>query len=337
MRKKISELNMLSLEEEYMLKEQLNNTFADYPRDKCVHQLFEDKVSEFPTKVALKFDGKEFTYQELNSMANNIANELRKMGVGKNDIVALVSKRSYHLVVAILGILKAGGAYLPIDYNYPKDRIDYIIDDAKCKAIITFDADIERPNVLCLEKELSSTKENLQCINSSDDLCAVIYTSGSTGTPKGTLLHHKGLVNYTYANDALYEGGDCNIGFATYTFDAFFLDIISPILRGNLAVLGTEEEQFHQKGFEKLIKDNPNCNFFITPAKLKQFIDSSEDISFLNDINKICIGGEVFPEEILEFFSEKTQVFNVYGPTECSMWSVGGEIKREKKTNGKIS
>lgn len=332
----IMDLSAITKNELQKLLHSFNGAKKEYEKDKCIHQIFEDKVSEFPTKVALKFDGKEFTYQELNSMANNIANELRKISVGKNDIVALVSKRSYHLVVAILGILKAGGAYLPIDYNYPKDRIDYIIDDAKCKAIVSFDVDMERPYVLCLEKEIPSTKENPQCINFANDLCAVIYTSGSTGTPKGTLLHHKGLVNYTYANDALYEGGDCNIGFATYTFDAFFLDIISPMLRGNLAVMATEDEQFNSKSFGTLIKSNPNCNFFITPAKLKQFIDSSEDISFLNNINKICIGGEVFPEELLELFSGKTKVFNVYGPTECSMWSVGGEIKQEENLDGKV-
>ena len=119
MRKKISELNMLSLEEEYMLKEQFNNTFADYPRDKCIHQLFEEQALKTPDKIALKFSEMGFTYHQLNAMANTVAYDLRRMGVGKNDIVALISKRSYHLVVAILGILKAGGAYLPIDYNYP--------------------------------------------------------------------------------------------------------------------------------------------------------------------------------------------------------------------------
>ena len=327
--KKITAINILSEKEKNVLLYDFNDTKADYPKNKCVHQLFEEQVLKNPDKIALKFGELQFTYHQLNSMANTVAYELRKMGVGKNDIVALISKRSHHLVVAILGILKAGGAYLPVDYNYPQERIDYIINDAKCKAIVSFGVDIKNTNVLYLEKDIHLTEENLQCINSPNDLCAVIYTSGSTGTPKGTLLHHKGLVNYTYANDALYEGGDCNIGFATYTFDAFFLDIISPILRGNLAVMATEDEQFNSKSFGNLIMSNPNCNFFITPAKLKQFIDSSEDISFLNDINKICIGGEVFPEELLELFSEKTKVFNVYGPTECSMWSVGGEINQE--------
>jgi len=325
--KQITELAILSDKEKTTLLCDFNDTKADYPKDKCVHQLFEEQVLKAPDKIALKFANREFTYHQLNSMANTVAYELSKMGVGKNDIVALISKRSYHLVVAILGILKAGGAYLPIDYNYPQDRIDYIIDDANCKAIVAFDVEIDRDNVLKLENEIALVDEDLQCINSFNDLCAVIYTSGSTGTPKGTLLHHKGLVNYTYANDSLYEGGDCNIGFATYTFDAFFLDIIPPMLRGNLAVMATEDEQFNSKSFGNLIKSNPKCNFFITPAKLKQFVDSSEDISFLNDIRKICIGGEVFPEDLLELFSGKTKVFNVYGPTECSMWSVGGEIR----------
>mgnify|MGYP003294848343 CR=1 FL=1 len=194
------------------------------------------------------------------------------MGIEKNDIIALISKRSYHLVVAILGILKAGGAYLPIDYNYPQDRIDYIIDDAKCKAIVTFDVNIEKPNVLPLEKDIHLTEKNLQCINSTNDLCAVIYTSGSTGSPKGSLMMHKGAVNFAYGNNALYEDGDCVLGFSTYTFDAFFAETIPASIRGNTVVLSTEDEQFNQKAFESIVLRCKKPNIFITPAKLKQFI-----------------------------------------------------------------
>jgi len=325
--KKITELTLLSSKEIYTLLSDFNDTQSDYPKDKCLHQLFEEQTLKTPDKIALKFDEMEFTYHQINSMANTIAYDLRKIGVAKNDVVALISKRSYHLVVAILGILKAGGAYLPVDYNYPQERIDYIINDAKCKAIVSFGVDIKNTNVLYLEKDIHLTEENLQCINSPNDLCAVIYTSGSTGSPKGSLMMHKGAVNFAYGNDALYEGGDCVLGFSTYTFDAFFAETIPASIRGNTVVLSTEDEQFNQKAFENVILKCEKVNIFITPAKLKQFIDGSNDREFLKKINKICIGGEVFPEELIEFFSKETQVFNVYGPSECSIWMLECPIK----------
>ena len=201
----LKDISAISETEKDTLLYKFNNTKADYPKDKCVHQLFEEQAAKTPDKIALKFGNTEYTYEKLNSMANDVAIRLKKIGVGRNDIVALISKRSYHLVVAILGILKAGGAYLPIDYNYPQERIDYIIDDAKCKAIVTFDVDIDRDNVLRLENEISLIEEDLKCINAPKDLCAVIYTSGSTGTPKGTLLHHRGIVNYMRADKATWD------------------------------------------------------------------------------------------------------------------------------------
>lgn len=333
--KKIYELNILCTDEQQKLLYDFNDTATDYPRDKCVHQLFEEQAEKTPDKVALKFGKKVFTFEELNSISNGLAVKLLNNGVKKGDIVAIISKRSYHIVVAILAILKCGAAYLPIDYNYPYYRISTIIADANCKAILTYNVDYLADNVIVIPEEIVPVKENHNCNVVPNDICGIIYTSGSTGVPKGTLLHHRGLVNYTFSNDALYKGGSCNIGFAIYTFDAFFLDVISPMLRGKIAVMATEEEQFNQNAFENLIKDNPRCNLFITPAKFKQFIDNSEDTNFLENIHSICIGGEVFPQEFIQLFSKKTNVYNVYGPTEYSMWMLECAIASSDVTLGK--
>ena len=312
-----------------------NDTAVNYPRDKCVHQLFEEQVVKTPDKIALKFDDKSFTFAELNGLANGLAVELQTKGVGNGDVVAIISKRSYHIVVAMLAIFKCGAAYLPIDYNYPTDRINTIANDANCKTILTYDVDYSAENVIVIPEEITLVKENPVCNTNPKDICGIIYTSGSTGTPKGTLLHHQGLVNYTFGNDALYEGGSCNIGFAIYTFDAFFLDLIPPMLRGKTSVMATEEEQFNQIAFENLIKNNPNCNLFITPAKFKQFVDNRRDMDFYKNIHSICIGGEVFLQEFIGMFSEDTKVYNVYGPTECSMWMLECPVVNEDVTLGK--
>ena len=321
--------------EKQKLLYEFNDTAADYPRDKCIHQLFEEQVERTPNNIALKFGDRSFTFAELNELANGLAVELQNQGVSNGDVVAIIAKRSYHIVVAMLAIFKCGAAYLPIDYNYPEDRINTIATDAQCKAILTYDVDYSEENLIVIPDKIAPIKDNPVCNAAPKDVCGIIYTSGSTGTPKGTLLHHQGLVNYTFGNDALYEGGSCNIGFAIYTFDAFFLDLIPPMLRGKTSVMATEEEQFNQIAFENLIKNNPNCNLFITPAKFKQFVDNRRDMDFYKNIHSICIGGEVFLQEFIGMFSEDTKVYNVYGPTECSMWMLECPVVNGDVTLGK--
>lgn len=333
--KKLYELELLTVDEQQKLLYTFNDTAVDYPRDKCIHQLFEEQVAKTPDNIALKFGDEAFTFAELNGLANGLAAELQNNGVGNGDVVAIISKRSYHIVVAMLAIFKCGAAYLPIDYNYPTDRIDTIANDAGCKVILTYNVDYTADNTIEIPEEITPVAENILCEVNTKDICGIIYTSGSTGTPKGTLLHHQGLVNYTFVNNALYESGSCNIGFAIYTFDAFFLDLIPPMLRGKTAVMATEEEQFNQIAFENLIKNNPECNLFITPAKFKQFVDNRRDMDFFKKIHSICIGGEVFPQEFIGIFSEHTKVYNVYGPTECSMWMLECPVVNEDVTLGK--
>ena len=328
-------ISAISRQEQQKLLYAFNDTAAAYPRDRCVHQLFEEQAAKTPDSIALKFGNRTFTFSELNSLANGLAVELQNQGVRRGDVVAIISKRSYHIVVALLAIFKCGAAYLPIDYNYPEDRTVTIVRDAHCKLILTYNVNYKSEITIEIPEEIIPIDENPCCKVDAKDILGIIYTSGSTGTPKGTLLHHQGLVNYTYANDALYDGGSCNIGFATYTFDAFFLDLIPPMLRGKIAVMAKEEEQFNQIAFENLIKKNPNCNLFITPAKFKQFVDNRSDLDFFKRIHSICIGGEVFPQEFIGMFGMDTNVFNVYGPTECSMWMLECPIMNEDVTLGK--
>ena len=331
----LKDISAITEQERQKLLFDFNDTAVDYPRDKCIQTLFEEQAQRIPNKIALKFGDKELTFSQLNGIANGLAALLNKHNVGRGDIVAIISKRSYHLVVAMLAIFKCGAAYLPIDYNYPEERISTIISDSDCKAVLTYDFDYRAEHVIEIPETINPVDENPKCFNNPEDICGIIYTSGSTGTPKGTLLKHRGLVNYTFANDALYNGGTCVLGFSIYTFDAFFLDTISPMLRGVTAVMATEEEQFSQIPFEDLIKQNPGCNLFITPAKFKQFIDNCNDKNFYQRIHNICIGGEVFPEEFIDIFSKNTNVFNVYGPTECSMWVLECPVMSSDVTLGK--
>ena len=199
------QLNILSSEERHKLLVTFNDTAMEYPKNKCVHQLFEDQVKRTPNAIALKFSDKAFTYQELNNLSNGLAVELINRGVQKGDSVAIISKRSYHIVIALLAILKCGAAYLPIDYNYPSERINTIADDAKCKLILTYNVDYESCNTMEIAEQIKPVIENPNIVVNSKDIGGIIYTSGSTGIPKGALLAHQGLVNFTFSNDALSE------------------------------------------------------------------------------------------------------------------------------------
>lgn len=317
--KKVCELDILSDEEYQKVIYEFNDTAVDYPKDKTVHQLFEEQVERTPDRTALCYGSREFTYSDINSLSNSLAYQLISNGVSSGDIVGLVMQRTYYIPATILAILKVGAAYLPVDPNYPKDRINYIVDDARCKIILTYGVKLSNDTAFDVENLTCIKKANPNIPVNSNNVCAIIYTSGSTGKPKGTMLNHRGIVNYAYANHALYDGGSCIIGFSTYTFDAFFLDTILPLMLGKRAVMATESEQYEQSMFENVIKRNPICNIFITPTKLKQFFNNRIDDDFCRQINKICIGGEIFPTELLSFFNN-TKIFNVYGPTECSMW-----------------
>ncbi|WP_166627298.1 AMP-binding protein, partial [Jeotgalicoccus sp. S0W5] len=186
---------MLTEEEENQLLVEFNDTQADYPRDKTIQALFEDQVQKNPDQVALVFEGQQLTYAELNQQANRVAHLLRQKGVKSEDRVALLTVRSLDMIVGMLGILKSGGAYLPIDPEYPMERIDFMLADSGAKAVLSQTSVIQQlglkghPDRPCLALDHLDTAQinetNPTNTTRADHLAYVIYTSGTTGTPKG--------------------------------------------------------------------------------------------------------------------------------------------------------
>ena len=183
-----------------------NETKRDYPKDKCVHQLFEEQVKRTPEAVAVVFEEQELTYRELNSRANQLAHYLKKLGVGPEVLVGICVERSLEMIVGLLGVLKAGGAYVPLDPGYPKERLGFMLEDASgrgafnparsgCQELPPH----QRRRVICLDRDWSEiaqeSEENPGSEISAENLAYVIYTSGSTGRPKGAMNHHGGLCN----------------------------------------------------------------------------------------------------------------------------------------------
>ncbi len=322
MRKSISQLNMLSPEEYGQVVRDFNNTTIDYPKDKCVHTLFEEQVAKTPDKVAVIACDRTLTYSELNEQANIIAHSLISSGIKQGDIVTLVLSRNSLLICAMLGVLKAGAAYMPIVTDYPQERIDYMVKDCGAKLVLT-DKNI-------LEYSSGSDIENLNIeVSFNSDFC-VLHTSGSTGMPKCAALKHINMTNFAYSNKELLNGIDYVIAINAVTFDVFEMDTIFALLFGNTCVLASETEQFVQKDFEAMMSKYKNCLFWATPTKMQNYIDNSPTKAFMKNINCYIVGGEVVTEQFIQKVAscnEKLAIYTVYGPTETLIYSTMQQLK----------
>lgn len=203
--RRISDLPVLTEAEQHQVLEEWNDTHKEYPKDKCIHELFEAQVERTPDAIAVIFKDEQMTYRELNRRANQVGHYLHKLGVGPEVRVALCVERSLEMVVGILGILKAGGAYVPLDPSYPKERLAFILEDAQVSVLVTRERllddlpEFRRPVGYLdtswgpIAKE--SGEDPVRTVR-SENLAYVIFTSGSTGRPKGVAVEHRQLVNY---------------------------------------------------------------------------------------------------------------------------------------------
>src|SRR5262249_26676221 len=184
-----------------------NNTAADYPTDKCIHELFEEQVERTPDAIAVVYEDEQLTYRELNQRANRLAHYLQTMGVGPEVIVGICIERSIEMVVGLLGILKAGAAYLPIDPAYSPKRIAFILENAQSPVVLTVaqlaEGSLSKvPHMICLDTGwpaiASMDEQNPISKVTPENLAYVIYTSGSTGEPKGVMISHRAICNHMF-------------------------------------------------------------------------------------------------------------------------------------------
>lgn len=333
--KKLHELSILTPEEQQKLLYTFNDTTVEYPKDKCVHQLFEEQVERTPDKTAIVACDKTLTYREVNEEANRIAHSLLEKGVGVGDIVAFALPRRSYLIAAMFGILKSGAAYMPIDPDYPQDRIEYMLDDSNAKLYIT-------------EKDIDSLLKNDNTDNpnvamSSESICYCIYTSGSTGKPKGTLLTHANVANYVNNNNnnvvhrIIEEDFKSIVSVTTVGFDIFITESLLPLVNGMEIILANEEQAKLQSKLNALINKNPADVIQTTPTKLKSLIADKQQIDFLKKFKVIILGGEALEASFVEELREITdaKIFDIYGPTETTVWSTNAQIIDDDITIGK--
>ncbi|MBD2194868.1 MULTISPECIES: non-ribosomal peptide synthetase [Calothrix] len=333
----IFQLPLLTKPEQQQLLTQWNNTQANYPSNKCIHQLFEEQVQRTPDAVAVVYEQQKLTYQELNIRANQLAHHLKTLGVGEDTLVGLCVERSLEMLIGILGILKAGGAYVPLDPDYPADRLAYMLNDSQIPVLLTQEKLLNtlpehQAKVVSLDKDwenISYQTNNNPITNcTTENLAYVIYTSGSTGKPKGTLVNHANVVRLFSTTEAWYHfhQNDVWTMFHSYAFDFSVWEIWGALLYGGRLVIVPYLITRSPESFYELLCQEKVTILNQTPSAFRQLIQTEQSgiTSGKLNLRLVIFGGEALEIQSLQPWFERhgdqlPQLVNMYGITETTV------------------
>ena len=339
----IDDIEIITPKEKELLK-QFNN--SDGPiNDDTVVSIFEEQVKMHPNNIAIICNDKTLTYDELNKRANSLAHLLIEKGIGANDIVCVMTNRSFETIVCMMAILKAGAAFFNVDPNYPIERTKYYLEDSKTKYVLTQAELKDRVSSIenCIEIDLSIEEiynknfENPNVKINGEDLSYLIYTSGSTGKPKGAMLNQVGFANMvkamTLVLDYLKEGNKHCIASVTSTpFDIFVYEIIVSLTHGLKIAMANNAEHRNPKLLDELIRKCHVDVMTVTPSLMKINYDNREPDTALAQVKNMVFGGEPLPEKFVEdlrALADDITIYNIYGPSEitilCNVQNLNGE------------
>jgi amino acid adenylation domain-containing protein len=332
------QISLLQPEEYKKVIYDWNKTDKEYPKDKTIHELFEEQARQTPDNIALVYEGEQLTYKELNEKSNQLARYIRKQykqrtgeELKPDTLIPLFLERSLETIVGILGVLKAGGAYVPMDPEYPKERIDYLLADTKAELLLTQQHLIENGVVYLppdkalyvdLAEALYQEEEttNLPLYATAKRLAYVIYTSGTTGKPKGVMIEHPGVINLVLDQQDKYNAhsSDRILLFSNYVFDASVEQMFLALLSGATLVVIDSKSIRDGKAFNDFLERNHVSQIDPTPSYL-----SSIDLSNSKTLKRLVFGGEHLPKQLFDRYSKVVPaIFNTYGPTETSITSL---------------
>lgn len=301
---------------------------------KCLHNLFEEQCRKTPDSVSLVSGDVHLTYRELNAKANQLAHQLIKSGISHENPVGICAERSLGFIVAILGVLKAGGMYVPMDPQLPQDRLSYILQDANATLLLIQSEFVEQFQTdatpkLVIDKmgcnEVEESIENPDLTIHPAQLAYILYTSGSTGKPKGVAIQHRSVINCVYATAKLcdVDAADRFLAVTSLTFDVSVLDYFLPLALGGSTIIASEEARKNPDQLIALIQNSEITCMQATPSAWKML--SLAKWKQQHPI-KMFVAGEKLSHHISDFLLENGAVFNIYGPTEGTIYATGEEI-----------
>ncbi|MFH7000352.1 amino acid adenylation domain-containing protein [Flavobacterium sp. FlaQc-57] len=316
----------------------LNSTEMSYPNVSLI-ELLRKQAEITPDNIALEFHDSKTTYQELHKKVNQLAHYLKAQGVESGDFIAVSFSRSPELLYTLLAILQCGAAYLPLDPEYPKDRLEFMLNDSGAKVLLTsktlFASLPSWPQTLFIEDAIDSldqySTQPLANTVSPENMAYILYTSGSTGNPKGVPITHKNLVNFlcSMAIEPGINENDRLLSITTISFDIAGLELFLPLIKGATLIIADHETARDGRLLLELVKSE-NINFLqATPTTWSMLLDSGWTDAL--PVKALC-GGEAMPADLAkELLSKCDTLWNVYGPTETTVWSSAKQIKADDK------
>jgi amino acid adenylation domain-containing protein len=329
---RVSELPLLSRSEMQQVVVEWNQTGVSYGGPACIHQWIEKQVERTPDNVAVVYEGQTLSYRELNSRANQLAHYLRKQGVGPDVLVAICTERSLETVIAVLAVLKAGGGYLPLDPEYPSERIALMLEDAKPRLVLTQErllAQLPGQNVaacFCLDRDWAAIageeSTNLRNLASGQNIAYVLYTSGSTGMPKAVPNLHQGVANQILWRQHVYglNADDRVLQKTPHIFDVSVWEFFWTLMAGARLVVARPGGHRDPEYLVKAIREHKITTLHFVPSMLRFFLDADE-IEKCSSLKRVFSGGEALTLELQNRFYERlgAELHNLYGPTETAI------------------
>ncbi|HXQ70532.1 MAG TPA: amino acid adenylation domain-containing protein, partial [Pyrinomonadaceae bacterium] len=326
-------LPLLTDEERNQLLFQWNDTRRDFPRDRCVHELFEEQAARTPEAGALVCGGEQLTYAELNARANQLAHHLRTCGVGTESRVGILLERSVEMAVALLAILKAGGGYVAFDPSYPADRLRYMLEDSGVTLLLTQQAAMPndfgvRPIFLDAERDAIAARDTQNVQSGADpwNIVYLVYTSGSTGRPKGIVIQHRSVVNevYGFINNHRMTERDRLLQFASLSFDVAAEEFFSAWLSGSCLVMRLDAVMSYADFVSLLQREEITIANLPASFWLEWLTEMNDKgLELPNTLRRVIVGNEKSLEETLAKWQrtvgQKVEWCNAYGPSETTI------------------
>ncbi|HLJ26156.1 MAG TPA: non-ribosomal peptide synthase/polyketide synthase [Candidatus Angelobacter sp.] len=337
----VSQLPMLSASEQNRLVEELNETEFEYDRERCLHELIAEQAKTTPTATAIVCGAEELTYTELNAQANQMARYLVRMGVRKQDLVGVCMRRSPDMVVAMLGIWKANAAYVPLDPQYPEERLRFMLEDAAAKAVITEESLRDRVAsgaaiVLCLDREKGQiAKESTDGLNEAADsrqLAYLIYTSGSSGMPKGVMLAHRNATSFVAWAKRTFTAEEFSgvLASTSVCFDLSIFELWATLSCGGTVVLADDVLAWWESLLDGKVSNRVRLVNTV-PSAIAKLIEQGPLPEGVATIN---LAGEALKEELVKGLAQAgilKRINNLYGPTETTTYSTWTTVEAQKK------